>query len=149
MAITPSYKPDFPYKGDQIILSSDRVLLHSKNDSIFLFGKQSVSLSSTKTINLDAIDKVLIYTNKIELGTNAEALGEPLVLGRTLNTQLIIFLSALKSVGNQLANASESNLGASLQLIAGAGQIIAQESERLSNLLGGESQILSKTTYTR
>jgi hypothetical protein len=98
---------------------------------------------------LDAIDKVLIYTNKIELGTNAEALGEPLVLGRTLNTQLIIFLSALKSVGNQLANASESNLGASLQLIAGAGQIIAQESERLSNLLGGESQILSKTTYTR
>jgi hypothetical protein len=149
MAITPPYKPDFPYKGDQIILSSDRVLLHSKNDSIFLFGKQSVSLSSTKTINLDAIDKVLIYTNKIELGTNAEALGEPLVLGRTLNTQLIIFLSALKSVGNQLANASESNLGASLQLIAGAGQIIAQESERLSNLLGGESQILSKTTYTR
>jgi len=149
MSTQPPYKPDFPYKGDQIILSSDRVLLHSKNDSIFLFGKQSVSLSSTKTINLDAIDKVLIYTNKIELGTNAEALGEPLVLGRTLNTQLIIFLSALKSVGNQLANASESNLGASLQLIAGAGQIIAQESERLSNLLGGESQILSKTTYTR
>jgi hypothetical protein len=149
MSTQAPYKPDFPYKGDQIILSSDRVLLHSKNDSIFLFGKQSVSLSSTKTINLDAIDKVLIYTNKIELGTNAEALGEPLVLGRTLNTQLIIFLSALKSVGNQLANASESNLGASLQLIAGAGQIIAQESERLSNLLGGESQILSKTTYTR
>jgi hypothetical protein len=146
------YNPHFPYKGDQIILSSDRVMLYSKNDAIFLFGKKAVSLSSPRTINLDANDGVLIYTNKIELGINAEALGEPLVLGRTLNTQLIVFLSALKSVGNQLANASESNLGASLQLIAGAGQILAQESERLSGILGsftGESQILSKTTYTR
>jgi len=143
------YNPQFPYKGDQIILSSDRVMLYSKNDAIFLFGKKAVSLSSPKTINLDANDEVLIYTNKIELGINAETLGEPLVLGRTLNTQLILFLSALQSVGNQLANVSESNLGASLQLIAGAGQIIAQESERLSGLLGGESQILSKTTYTR
>ena len=79
MATTQPYKPQFPYKGDQIILSSDRVLLHSKNDSVFLFGKQAVSLSSTKTINLDAIDKVLISTNKIELGNEAEALGEPLV----------------------------------------------------------------------
>ena len=149
MATTQPYKPQFPYKGDQIILSSDRVLLHSKNDSVFLFGKQAVSLSSTKTINLDAIDKVLISTNKIELGNEAEALGEPLVLGRTFNTQLIILLSVLKSVGDQLSNVSESDLGASMGIIAGAGQAISQETERLRGLLVGESQILSKKTYTR
>jgi hypothetical protein len=149
MAIELPYKPDFPYKGEQIILSSDRVLLHSKNDSIFLFGKQAVSLSSTKTINLDATDKVLIYTNKIELGNEAEALGEPLVLGRTLNTQLIVFLSVLQTVGNQLANASESNLAATMTLITGAGTALAGEAERLKGLLQGESQILSKKTYTR
>ncbi len=149
MAIEPQYKPQFPYKGDQIILSSDRVLLHSKSDSVFLFGKQAVSLSSTKTINLDAIDKVLISTNKIELGTEAEALGEPLVLGRTLNTQLTILLSVLKSVGDQLSNVSESDLGASMGIISGAGQAISQEAERLRGFLVGESQILSKRTYTR
>lgn len=149
MAITPSYKPEFPYKGDQIILSSDRVLLHSKNDSIFLFGKQAVSLSSTKTINLDATDKVLISTDKIELGNEAEALGEPLVLGRTLNTQLTILLSVLKSAGDQLSNVSESDLGASMGIISGAGQAISQEAERLRGLLVGESQILSKRNYTR
>lgn len=149
MSTQPPYKPDFPYKGDQIILSSDRVLLHSKNDSIFLFGKQAVSLSSTKTINLDAPDKVLIYTNKIELGNDAEALGEPLVLGRTLNTQLIVLLSVLKSAGDQLSNVSESDLGASMGIIAGAGQAISQEAERLRGFLVGESQILSKRNYTR
>lgn len=143
------YKPIFPYAGDQIILSSDRVLLHSKNDAIFLFGKKSVSLSSTKTINLDAVDKVLISTNKIELGPDAEALGEPLVLGRTLNTQLIVLLSVLKSVGDQLSNVSATNRGASFGIISGAGQAISQESERLRGLLIGESQILSKRNYTR
>jgi len=143
------YNPQFPYKGDQIILSSDRVMLYSKNDAIFLFGKKAVSLSSPRTINLDANDGVLIYTNKIELGTNAEALGEPLVLGRTLNTQLIVFLSVLQTVGNQLANASESNLAATMTLITGAGTALAGEAERLKGLLQGESQILSKKTYTR
>jgi hypothetical protein len=143
------YNPQFPYKGDQIILSSDRVMLYSKNDAIFLFGKKAVSLSSPRTINLDANDGVLIYTNKIELGTNAEALGEPLVLGRTLNTQLIVFLSVLQTVGNQLANASESNLAATMTLITGAGTALAGEAERLKGLLQGESQILSQTTYTR
>jgi hypothetical protein len=143
------YNPQFPYKGDQIILSSDRVMLYSKNDAIFLFGKKAVSLSSPRTINLDANDGVLIYTNKIELGTNAEALGEPLVLGRTLNTQLIVFLSVLQTVGNQLANASESNLAATMTLITGAGTALAGEAGRLKGLLEGESQILSQTTYTR
>lgn len=149
MAIEPPYKPIFPYTGDQIILSSDRVLLHSKNDSIFLFGKKAVSLSSTKTINLDAIDKVLITTNKIELGPDAETLGEPLVLGRTLNTQLIVFLKVLQNIGSKLANVSDSNLAASMTIINGAGVAMAGEAARLSTLLEGESQILSKTTYTR
>lgn len=143
------YKPEFPYKGEQIILSSDRVLLHSKNDSIFLFGKKAVSLSSTKTINLDATDKVLISTNKIELGTEAEALGEPVVLGRTLNTQLTILLSILETVGKNLSNASESDLAGTMTLITGAGTALAGEAARLRGLLVGESQILSKTTYTR
>lgn len=149
MSITPPYKPIFPYTGDQIILSSDRVLLHSKKDSIFLFGKQAVSLSSTKTINLDANDKVLIYTNKIELGNEAEALGEPLVLGRTLNTQLLVFLRVLETIGAQLANVSSTNKGASFAIISGAGTAMALEASRLRGLLEGKSQILSETTYTR
>lgn len=144
------YQPEFPYKNDQLILSSNRVTLHSKTDSIFLFGKQAVSLSSTKTINLDAIDKVLIDAPKIELGNRAEALGEPVILGRTFSRQLILFLQRIEQASAELCNVSESNLAGSFVLIQGAGKTINEEASRLISLLKSpDSPVLSKTTFTR
>ncbi len=35
------YVPEFPYKGKQIIISSGRVIVHAKEDSVFLFGKKN------------------------------------------------------------------------------------------------------------
>lgn len=142
------YKPEFPYKGNQLILSSERVLLHAKSDAIFLFGKQAVSLSSTKTINLDAVDKVLVDCKIIELGAKAQTLGQPVVLGRNLNTQLALLLKEIANAGTLMAQASETDLGASMQLIANAGQIINKEASRLSQVLNS-GFILSKNTFTR
>ena len=144
------YQPEFPYKSDQLILSSNRLLLHSKTDSIFLFGKQAVSLSSTKTINLDAIDKVLIDAPKIELGNRAEALGEPVILGKTFSRQLILFLQRIEQASAELCNVSESNLAGSFVLIQGAGKTINEEASRLISLLKSpDSPVLSKNTFTR
>ena len=142
------YSPQFPYKGNQIILSSDRVMLHSKTDAIFLFGKQAVSLSSVKTINLDANEGIKLYSENVELGIRAKSLGQPVVLGRTLNTQLIQLLSNIAQAGVLLAQASESDLGASMQLIADAGKLLNQEASRLYQALNSEI-ILSKNTFTR
>lgn len=142
------FEPKFPYKGNQLILSADRVVLHSKSDAIFLFGKQAVSLSSTKTINLDAFDKVLIDCKIIELGSKAQTLGQPVVLGRDLNTQLTLLLTNLSNAGTLMAQASETDLGASMQLLANAGQIINQEASRLIQVLNS-GVILSKNTFTR
>ncbi len=143
-----TFEPKFPYKGNQLILSSARVLLHSKSDAIFLFGKQAVSLSSTKTINLDAFDKVLIDCKIIELGSKAQTLGQPVVLGRNLNTQLTVLLTNLANAGTLMAQASETDLGASMQLLANAGQIINEEASRLVQVLNSGT-ILSKNTFTR
>lgn len=142
------FEPKFPYKGNQLILSSDRVILHSKSDAIFLFGKQAVSLSSTKTINLDAFDKVLIDCKIIELGSKAQTLGQPVVLGRNLNTQLTLLLNNLAEAGMLMSQASETDLGGSMQLISSAGQIINGEAVRLIQILNSGT-ILSKNTYTR
>jgi hypothetical protein len=142
------YKPEFPYKSDQVIISSNRVILHSKQDSIFLFGKQSVGLSSTKTINLDAVEKVLIDSPKIELGHQAEASGQPVVLGRDLNTQLRVFAETVSQASVLLAQAAESNLGASMQQIATAGQIMKGACDTILNVLNS-GVILSKNTYTK
>lgn len=144
------YKPEFPYKNNQLILSSDRVTLLSKTDSIFLFGTQAVSLSSKKTINLDAVDKVLIDAPKIELGNQAETRGEPVILGRTFNRQLIIFLQQISAASAELVNVSESNLAGSFTLIQGAGKTINNEANRLLGVLqSSETPVLSKTTFTR
>jgi len=47
-----------------------------------------------------------------------------------------------------MAQASETDLGASMQLIASAGKIINKESSRLVQLLK-KGNILSKNTFTR
>ena len=141
---------NFPYKSNQIILSSDRVTLHSKSDAIFLFGKQAVSLSTTNTINLDAINGVKIDSPNIELGREAKVLGEPVVLGRTLTTQLEVLLSNIMQAGAELRKVSSENaqLGASMQSIAGAGKLLYNAAQSLQTSLIAES-ILSKNTFTR
>ncbi len=150
MAVIQPYKPVFPYKGNQIILTSERVTLHAKNDAIFLFGKKAVGLSSTNTINLDASNKVIIAAPVIELGNKAESLGEPIVLGNTLNQKLLSLLDALNAVAILLAQSSESKLGATMQNINSAGSLLAQAASRLQQELApGQSQILSKNTFTR
>ncbi len=142
------FKPDFPYQGNQVILTSDRVTLHSKNDAIFLFGKQAVSLSSPKTINLDATEKVLIFSPKIELGAKAETDGEPVVLGERLNEQLQILTNAILTAGILLKQASTTKLGVAMETIREAGQILYDAAED-SNAYLETRAILSKNTFTR
>lgn len=144
------FKPVFPYKGNQLILTSERVTIHAKNDAIFLFGKQAVGLSSTNTINLDSTNKIILASPVIELGNKAESLGEPIVLGNTLNQKLLSLLDALNAVAILLAQSSESKLGATMQNINSAGSLLAQAVSRLNQELApGKSQILSKNTFTR
>jgi hypothetical protein len=144
------YSPQFPYKGNQLILTSDRVMLHSKNDAIFIFGKQAVSLSSPQTINLDASQKVLIDSPKIELGRKAETDGEPIILGRTFNRQLTQLLDELAAAGTLLAQVSTTNLGASMQYISISGTKINQQATILADIIRDPNSIvLSKNTFTK
>lgn len=145
-----NFKPEFPYKGNQIILSSDRIMLHSKADAIFLFGNQAVSLSSTKTINLDATEKILLDSPIIELGNRAKDLGQPIIMGWTFNRQMVILLTNISNAGILMSQVSESDLGGSMQAIASAGQILTKEATRFANLLNiPDSPVLSKVTYAR
>lgn len=147
------FKPAFPYKGNQLILTSDRVTLHAKNDAIFLFGKQAVGLSSVNTINLDAGTKIILAGPIIELGNNAKDLGQAIPLGSNLNSQLTALAQGLKATGAFLAQSSESNLGATMQAIASAGDLLDKTADLLLTATGAGnpdlSKILSKNTFTR
>jgi hypothetical protein len=142
------YSPQFPYKSNQVILSSDRVIIHSKNDAIFLFGKQAVSLSSPLTINLDASEKVLLDSPKIELGHRAEVDGEPVILGDKLNDQLLELTIAIQTAAILLKQVSTTNLGASMESIRNAADVLYNASEN-SRAYIDQKITLSKNTFTR
>lgn len=142
------FKPEFPYKGNQVIITSDRVMLHSKNDAIFIFGKQAVSLSSPLTINLDATERVLIDSPKIELGHKAEVDGEPVVLGNKLNDQLFDLTIAIQTAAVMLKQASTTDLGAAMQSIRNAGDILYGAAQN-SRAYIENKVILSQNTFTK
>ena len=111
------YKPDFPYLGDQAIISSGRVLLHSKDDFIFFFGKKGVSISSPATFTVDANERTIIASPKIELGYQAETNGDPVLLGKKTVEQLGFLLDDLKRLSDALGLMSATNLAIAIPAV--------------------------------
>lgn len=144
--------PKFPFNGNQVILTSDRVTLHSKTDGIFLFGKGIISLSSPQTINLDANEKILFDCPKIELGHKAEKLGQPILLGKVFIDNLVLLLQSLQEAGSYLSTVNESNAASSFMNIASAGNAMYGMASRLADILENKENPqnpLSKVTFSR
>jgi hypothetical protein len=96
------YIPKFPYLGNQVIITSGRVVNHSYDDFIFLFGKKGVSISSPASFTVDANERSIIASPKIELGYQAETNGEPVLLGRSTTVQLGLLIDAIKNLSDAL-----------------------------------------------
>jgi hypothetical protein len=141
------FKPEFPYKGNQVIISSGRVTVHSKDDFIFLFGKKGVSISTPASFNIDATDRVLIASPRIELGFRASLEGEPLLLGNKTAFQLGQLLDVLETLADGLSGMSESNLAASIPLIVSAASALRDIAPVIKTQL--QTNCLSDVTYTR
>lgn len=141
--------PEFPYKGNQVIVTSERVTLHSKKDGVFLFGKATVGLSSVGTINLDSKEKVLIDSPKIELGNMAEEFGEPIPLGNSLQSVLSDMNEVLNLLSNAMSKANgtdDTSTALSLATIQVAGSMSMISIKNIQSKL---QNILSQTTYTK
>lgn len=141
------YKPDFPYLGNQAIISSGRVVIHSKDDFIFLFGKKGVSISSPATFTVDANERTIIASSKIELGFQAEKNGDPVLLGNKTITQLTELLDAIQDFSAAIANLSAGETETSIAYILYTATILNDATIRVKTRL--VDSCLSKTTYTR
>ena len=141
------YKPEFPYKGNQVIISSGRVTNHSYDDFIFMFGNKGVSISSPATFTVDATESTSISSGFIELGLRAKLEGEPILLGRKTAFQLGQLLDSLQDLGKSLSNINESGLAKALPEIIKSAKILADTAPVIKKQLQGPC--LSKTTYTK
>lgn len=145
MPITDSkYKPEFPYLGNQVIISSGRVVLHSYDDYIFHFGKKGVSISTPGNYTMDVGQKTIISCNTIELGFDAK---EPLLLGRSTTVQLGFLLDGIGNLCDALSKLSATNLEAAIPQLVKESIVIREQVKTIKNQL--VTNCLSKTTFTK
>jgi len=126
-----SYSPKFPYDGKQAIINSGRIVLNSKDDSIFLFSSKAICLSSNEGIHLNTEKEVIINTSNLQLGIDAK---EPLVKGNELKNLLTKLLDDLSNVGEQLLIAIDSNNNP-LPSVQTAGNSLVKSTKRIKKLL--------------
>jgi hypothetical protein len=150
------YTPVFPYKGDQAIISSGRVLFHAKDDSVFIFGKKAVGISSVGVVNIDNYEGTTINSPKIELGLNAKIQVQPVLLGKETNIILSDVLRDINGVAAALSSISQTGLAAATINIASEAEKLRTTTKRYIDYLdkkdaAGESiaRNLSKITFTR
>lgn len=141
------YTPQFPYLGNQAIITSGRVTIHSYDDFIFLFGKKGVSVSSPATFTVDANERTIIASPKIELGYQAERVGEPILLGKTTVTQLNRLLTSIENLSDALNKIEIGNMDAAIPLIRSTSKVLSATSKSVRTQLS--VKCLSKNTYTK
>ena len=95
--------PEYPnsYKGAQVILNSERVLLNSTKDSVLISGQKVVSLSANEGIGLSTSGSMSIESGELKLG--ASSAEQPIILGDTFLTSLNGVLEGLKGVMDALS----------------------------------------------
>jgi hypothetical protein len=141
------YVPQFPYTGNQVIITSGRVTHHSYDDFIFLFGKKGVAISSPATFTVDANERTIIASPKIELGYQAETKGEPVLLGISTAVQLGFLLDAIQNLSDALSKMSAEELETSIAGILQTSVVLSGTAKTVKAQLN--SACLSKNTYTK
>jgi hypothetical protein len=138
-----SYKSNTPiipnkYSGNQLIVSSGRLVFNSTTDHILLSAKKTVNLNAITSVNIDAPDTI-IQSNNVYLGSK-DAI-QPVLLGNTtvqLLNQLITNLNAFMNIcSTAVSTAPGSPLG---PLNMAASQMITTLNQLQSNLEGIKSK---------
>lgn len=141
------YTPQFPYLGNQVIITSGRVTHHSYDDFIFLFGKKGVAISSPATFTVDANERTIIASAEIELGYQAKRVGEPVMLGHTTAVQLGRLLDAIENLSNALNTLKIGELNTAIPLIKQTSTVLSSTAKSVKAQLS--TKCLSKHTYTK
>lgn len=94
--------PPSQYTGPQAIINSDRVLINAKNDTVLIFSKNAIGLSTAGSLHFNSDNICIINSPKIQLGINAT---EPILLGNKTVDLLTELLESLNLVGKALSDA--------------------------------------------
>jgi hypothetical protein len=138
------------YKGEQVVLSTGRIVLNSKQDSTLISAKDSISLSAAR-LNQEADNEICLESPKIFLGKNSMISNnpEPILLGNRVEEYLRSVLDEIIGIADSLSTATTA-AGEPLPLLnkKGVSATIVLKSLKAKLNPGGISTLKSKKSFT-
>lgn len=137
------------YQGNQILISSGRLIFDAKKDDILMNSNEFFSVTSNK-VSLDGVEFIGLDATKIYLGEKAVRFElEPVILGNQLEIFLDTLLSELERLGTALTKAKTVDQKP-IPALNVEGPILKAYVKTLRNRINpnGESQLKSKKVYT-
>lgn len=138
------------YSDSQAVLVGNRVIISSKDDEVLVFGKSGVEVYSQGPIYLQSGKTgITIQDDTIFLGpSNDTQVCQPLILGSDLKVFLSSLSKALSDFCTSLSDVKSTPEGTPLLEVNAASAALQVAIKSLSDKLGDDNYLLSKTTYT-
>jgi hypothetical protein len=130
------------YNGNQILISSGRLVFNTSQDHLLLSSAKTISLNAVEGINIDTLKNITVQSNKIYLGSKSA--NQPLVLGNRLENLLNKLLNNLIN----FSNVCETTIAPDGHL-APLNYAASQLAETLKSLKATVPNIKSNYNYTK
>ncbi len=109
------------FEKDTVILNSDRVILNSKDDSVFILSKKTVGISAIESVHFDIglrgstnkDNKFVINAPNIQLGLPENGVNEPVAKADSVINFINDIIGALDAFSASLASATALGVGVS------------------------------------
>jgi hypothetical protein len=109
------------YKKDTVILNSDRVILNSKDDSVFILSRKTVGVSAAESVHFDVgpigskDGKYIFIINSpsIQLGLPENGINEPVAKADSVIDFIKDIIDSLNQFSTSLAAATGLGVGVS------------------------------------
>jgi hypothetical protein len=109
------------FEKDTVILNSDRVILNSKDDSVFVLSKKTVGVSAVESVHFDVglrgstnqDNKFVINAPNIQLGLPENGKSEPIAKANSVVAFINYLIEALDTFSTSLSKANALGVGVS------------------------------------
>jgi hypothetical protein len=146
------------YEKDTVILNSDRVILNSKDDSVFILSRKTVGVSAEESVHFDVgpigskDGKYIFIVNSpaIQLGLPENGINEPIAKADSVVKCLNEIITALNEFSNNISPAKALGVGvSSLPDISSGAFKLKEELKRIGDsYTKTDSPIKSKVSKT-
>jgi hypothetical protein len=109
------------YEKDTVILNSDRVILNSKDDSVFILSKKTVGMSAADSVHFDVGPRgskdgkyiFIVNSPSIQLGLPENGINEPIAKADSIIAFINDLIDSLNQFSTSLATATGLGVGVS------------------------------------